>query len=327
MLTYEGCDLLDISGPAEVFKFAQVQLREEGCTDFSIPDPLYFSPDGGLVTTAQGLQLLTLPLEELRHHQIHTLIAVGSFQANDSSDPRLADAIRESIGTIPRIGSVCTGAFILARAGLLDGRRATTHFLDCDELKQKFPKVEADPSCIFTEDEGIWTSAGVTAGIDMALAMIEQDFGPELALKVAHRLCVFLKRPAGQPQISVALQSQNAVGPMANLLRWISDNLDADLRAEVLAERSNMSLRNFYRAFTEATGHSPGDWVEASRMEVAKRLLEQTDQNADQIAYKAGFTSYERMRRTFIRKVGASPLAYRTRNTRQTDVEPRLLSA
>ena len=205
---------------------------------------------------------------------------------------------------------------MLAVAGLLEGRRAATHWAYCDLLQATFPHIRVDRDSIFVEDGGIWTSAGVTSGMDMALAMVEEDHGRELALLVARMLVVFLKRPGGQSQFSMPLQSQSVEGPLAPLLHWIIEHPDADLRTETLSERAHMSLRNFYRAFESATGSSPADWVEETRMQIAKRLLEQTAQHVDQVARKAGFLSYERMRRTFARRIGVTPAAYRARFAR-----------
>jgi transcriptional regulator GlxA family with amidase domain len=269
-----------------------------------------------VITTAQALPLVTQPVSEIPACRLDTLIVAGSFEVNLACDPRLPACISENRKSIRRIAAVCTGAFVLALAGVLDGRRAVTHWSDCEQLARDFPAIEVDPSCIFLDDEGVWTAAGASAGIDMALAMLEQDYGPDFALGVARSLVVFLKRPAGESQVSMALRGQDSIGPIGDLLRWIALNPDKDLRAETLAERANMSLRNFYRAFEDATNMSPAEWVEATRLEVAKRLLEQTSEYAEQVALKAGFVSYERMRRSFARHFGVSPLAYRSRQSR-----------
>lgn len=319
-LLFEDCDPLDVTGPAAMFKCAEVQLREDGRASEPLPEMCYFSPDGGLVATCQGFAIQTRSADEIRSSRLGTLIVSGGYRADETSDPRLARCIRQSYGSIPRIAGVCTGAFVLGRSGLLDGRRAVTHWRDCDALEREFPAAEVDRDGIFIDDGGVWTSAGATAGIDMALAMIEQDYGHELAHKVAARMVVFLRRPAGQAQVSMALRSQDVQGPIGELLKWIVANPHADLRAEALAERVHMSLRNFYRAFEEATASSPAEWVEATRLECAKRLLEQTGEYAEQVAVKSGFITYERMRRTFFRRVGASPLAYRGRFARSRPV-------
>jgi transcriptional regulator GlxA family with amidase domain len=309
-LVYEGCDLFDIAGPAEVFRFVENRLASR--PDDPIPRAYYFSPDGGVITTGQRLPVVTRAINEIDRCNLDTLIVVGSFDADRTSDPRLVACIAHHAGSIRRIASVCTGAFVLARAGVLDGHRAVTHWQDCDALAQNFPAVTVDPSCIFIEDRRVWTSAGITAGIDMALAMVEQDYGPEMAMSVAQAMVVFLKRPGGQAQVSMALKSQEPAGQIRALVKWIMEHPGDDLRAEALAERAHMSLRNFYRAFEQATGTTPAEWVEAVRLEVAKRLLEQTDDLAEQIAFKAGFGSYEQMRRTFAKRLGSSPLAYRS---------------
>jgi len=310
-LLYDHCDALDVSGPAAVFHFARRQL---GLADDRASYPLelsYFSPHGGLITTSQDLKVQTESLDGPASSGLDTVIVVGSHSVADACDPELVAWIQDNHTSVRRMAAVCTGAFVLALAGVLNGRRAATHWEDCEQLQRRFGGIEVDPNCIFIEDDGVWTSAGACAGIDMALAMIEQDYGHELALTVAKRMVIFFKRPGGQSQFSNALRSQSVAGPLGELLKWIAAHPGADLRAEALAERAHMSLRNFYRAFEEATGNSPAEWVEATRLEVAKRLLEQSTENADQIARKAGFTSYERMRRTFARRLGASPLAYR----------------
>jgi transcriptional regulator GlxA family with amidase domain len=228
-------------------------------------------------------------------------------------DQRIVAWLRENHQFARRIGSVCTGAFFLACAGLLAGRPATTHWEDCDILQDHFPDISVEPNKIFVRDGRIWTSAGITAGIDMALAMVEEDYGREPALAIARNLVVFLKRPGGQSQFSTELENQVMEGPLTPLLKWIVENPGADLRTETLADKANMSVRTLYRAFEEATGVPPAEWVEVVRLGIAKRLLEQTDDRVDQIARKAGFVAYERMRRCFARRLGVTPAAYRER--------------
>jgi len=215
------------------------------------------------------------------------------------------------------VASVCCGAFILAGAGLLDGHRATTHWEDCGHLQESFADVDVRPDSIYMQDGNLWTSAGITSGIDMALAMVEEDYGHALALLVARNLVVFMKRPGGQSQFSAPLQSQSIEGPLGSVLGWIVENPCEDLRTEKLAERANMSLRNFFRAFEAATGTSPADWVEMARTEVAKRFLEDGAEKVEQVAYKSGFSGYEQMRKAFARRVGASPTEYRSRFARR----------
>lgn len=208
---------------------------------------------------------------------------------------------------------ISCGVFYLAEAGLLDGKTATTHWDDWDILEQRFAKVSLVRDVIFTRDGGLWTSAGVASGLDVALAMVEEDHGRELAMIIARRSVMLMKRPGSDSQLSPQLQSQAIEGPLAAVLKWIIDHPEADLRADALAERANMSLRNFYRAFEDATGTSPAEWVEKVRFGFARRLLEQTSERVDQVACKAGFLNDERMRRCFVRRLGFTPVAYRER--------------
>lgn len=311
-----GADLLDIAGPAGVFHCAGRHFVWIGASDKVTYELVYLSPDGGIVKTRQELSIESSSLAEADPGDFDTVVVVGGM-VDDRDFPEVVfDWLRHCKGIVRRIGSVCVGAFILARAGLLDGRRATTHWEDCQELAARFPDVCVEPDAIFTEDEGIWTGAGVSAGIDMALAMVEQDHGHDLALLVARRQVVFLKRPGGQSQFSSQLECQRRDRPLAPLLQWIVENPTADLRAESLAAHANMSLRSLFRWFLTATGTPPADWVEGSRLEVAKRLLEQTEHRLCQVARDSGFGSYERMRRTFARRLGNSPTDYRERFAR-----------
>lgn len=312
----QGADLLDIAGPAGVFHCAGRHFVWIGASDKVTYQLDYLSPDGGAVRTRQELVIETASLAEAKPADYDTVIVVGGLVGDRECPEQVFDWLRRCTGIVRRIGSVCVGAFILARAGLLDGRRATTHWEDCEELAARFPEVRVFPDAIYTEDQGIWTGAGVSAGIDMALAMVEQDHGHELALLVARRQVVFLKRPGGQSQFSSQLECQLGDRPLAPLLQWIVENPTADLRAEALADRAHMSLRSFYRWFVAAAGSPPGDWVENARLEVAKRLLEQSGDKLEEVARRSGFGSYERMRRTFARRLGIAPTDYRARFSR-----------
>ncbi|HEY5712881.1 MAG TPA: helix-turn-helix domain-containing protein [Allosphingosinicella sp.] len=326
-ILFEGADLLDAVGPAGAFACAARQFARTGAPcDYPID---YFSPDGGAVSTLEALAVETLKLRDLEADEYDTIIVVGGDFRWSDIDDRVVAWLRRNHGRMRRLGSVCAGAAFLARAGLLDGRAATTHWNECDTLEAEFPAVQVQRDSIFVADSGVWTSAGITAGVDMALAMIEEDHGHPMAMYVARTLVVFLKRPGGQAQFSTELQCQAVEGPLAPLLKWIAENPAADLRAETLADRAHMSLRNFYRAFEEATGTSPADWVERVRLEIARRLLEQTGQNVDQVARVAGFTSSEQMRRAFARRFGVSPTEYRARFSRRdpsADVDLDLLT-
>ncbi len=306
-------DLIDVAGPSCVFSSAARCLMNAGAS----VDPLYkmdyLSVPGGLIGTRQGLMLDTRALHGANAADYDTIIVTGGDHTMASDSDAIASWLAGARPLVRRIASVCTGAFFLARAGLLHEKRATTHWMDCGQLALQFRSTSVDSDAIFVEDGGVWTSAGATAGIDMALAMVEQDYGHDLAMMVAKMQVVFLKRHGGQSQYSVHLQSQETQGPLAPLLRWIVAHPRADLTIEALAERANMSVRNFYRGFEAATGQSPGVWVEAIRIENAKRLLGQTTLKAEQVAVESGFGSYERMRRTFTRSLGISPRTYRKR--------------
>jgi transcriptional regulator GlxA family with amidase domain len=221
--------------------------------------------------------------------------------------------VRERAGHARRIASVCTGAFLLAACGLLDGRRAATHWSVCAELARRFPavRVEADP--IFVRDGPIWTSAGVTAGIDLALALVEQDLGRSVALAVARYLVVFFKRPGGQAQFSTALSLQAAEDKFGALHAWISAHLANHLSLTVLAAQAGMSERSFSRHHAEATGLTPGRAVERLRVEAARQLLSESRLPVKRISQRCGFGSEETMRRSFLRLLAATPQDYRAR--------------
>jgi transcriptional regulator GlxA family with amidase domain len=212
------------------------------------------------------------------------------------------------------VSSVCTGAFVLAKAGLLDGRRATTHWASCDRLAARYPAVTVEPDPIFVRDGNVYTSAGVTAGMDLALALVEEDLGRKTALEVARRLVLFVKRPGGQSQFSAQLAAQTADRePLRELQDWIGGNLDADLSVPALARRAHMSERNFARAFRRELGLTPAAYVEIARVESARMALESAATPVEVVARQAGFGTVETMRRAFHRRLGVGPADYRAR--------------
>jgi transcriptional regulator GlxA family with amidase domain len=245
-------------------------------------------------------------------------VAGGTGTRRAEGDEALIAWLRDAAKRARRVTSVCTGAFLLARAGLLDGRRATTHWASCTDLAERHPTITVEPDPIFVRDGNVATSAGVTAGMDLALALVEEDLGREVALEAARWLVLFLKRPGGQAQFSAQLAAQTADrAPLRELQAWIPDHLDQDLSVPALAGRASMSERNFARAFRRETGMTPGAYVEAARVESARIALETGDLPVASVARQSGFGTVETMRRAFRRRVGVSPVDYRTRFRRQ----------
>jgi transcriptional regulator GlxA family with amidase domain len=280
------------------------------------------SIDGGILQTFPGLPIVTERLESLDDQPIDTLIIPGvPVDEHCTLQPELVAWIRRHAPRARRVCSVCTGAFYLAAAGLLDGRRATTHWRDAPHLAQRFPSVQVDADPIFIRDVGrregegvVWTSAGVTAGIDLALALIEEDLGHAVAMQAARRLVVFMKRPGGQSQFSAALAAQaSANGPFDALHSWMAAHLRDDLSVERLAERIRMSPRTFARRYVDEVGRTPAKTVSALRLEAASRALAESRRPLKRIALDCGFGSEQNLRRAFLRRFGVLPLDYRER--------------
>ena len=309
-VTFAGVKLLDVTGPLQVFQDANTFL---GRIAYSTPIASYY---GGPVETDAGVLLNTRRLAGIGLDEDDTLmIAGGAGVFPACRDARLVQAIQKSAEKSGRIASTCTGAFLLGAAGLLEGKRAVTHWRHCERLAEDCPGTEVDPDPIFVEDGRVWTSAGVTAGIDLALAMVERDHGRELALELARSLLVYVKRPGGQSQFSEALKQQkrSATGRFDALHFWMKDNLVADLKVESLAERSGMSPRNFARLYTDDTGMTPARAVEQFRVDAARAMLENPNVSIKTVASQTGFGNDERMRRSFARLLGVTPQAYRDR--------------
>jgi len=316
-LAYPEMGLLDLTGAQTVFWAASRYMEARDLPGYTLHTA---SLSGGLMHTAEGLAVHTLPLSDFDVSAIDTLIAPGApniLQAMSFSLDLVA-WLAESSGKVRRTASVCSGTFLLAEAGLLQGRRAATHWLMCDLLKERYPSIDVDSDAIFVQQGAIWTSAGVSAGIDLALALVEEDCGREVALQVAREMVVFLKRPGGQAQYSQLLKSQTSEGAAFDELHvWISQNLSsANLTVETLAQQVQMSPRNFARVYKHKTGRTPAKAVEVMRVEAARRLLEDSERNIDQISRQCGFGDEERMRLTFQRNLGVSPRDYRSRFSR-----------
>lgn len=318
-LGFANAQILDITGPMQVFASANDLAAAAGRP---APYALQLVAAAGPVRTSAGLVLDAAPLPP-PDAAVDTLILAGGFGVTAAcDDAALVAWVAARARAARRVASVCSGAFLLAEAGLLDGRRAVTHWQRCAEFAARFPRVRLDPDPIFIRDGAVWTSAGITAGIDLALALVEEDLGRRMALAVARQLVVFLKRPGGQAQFSATLTLQTATNPAtANpaatgrfdaLHAWIADNLRGDLSLTALAARAAMSARSFSRHYRQATGQTPARAVETIRVEAARRMLEQGASVA-QTAARCGFGGEDTLRRSFLRRVGTSPQSYRER--------------
>ena len=312
MLTFDSASSLDTVGPVDVLAGTQVA--------FQTSEPIYsvelVSVDGGLVTTTPaGLKLDTIALADLDEGSIDTLLVAGGEQASEvAKDPAIQKAVKTLAARAGRVASICTGTFLLAAAGLLANRKATTHWNWADKLARDYPEIDVDADKIFIEDGRFFSSAGITAGMDLALALIERDFGARIALSVAQLWVMFLKRPGGQSQFSAFLPpSDSATDPIFRVLVWAQNHLDKDLSVEAMADYCAMSPRNFARRFTEQVGKTPSKYVEKLRVQAAKGYLETTDMPLELIASATGFQSADRMRRSFSRTLSVNPHDYRSR--------------
>jgi transcriptional regulator GlxA family with amidase domain len=314
MLAYDGAQTLDVTGPLEVFSIASEHLRVQSPTLTPPYQIEILAEHDGPVRMASGITLLaTRPYAAVRGG-IDTLLVAGGDPHRPMADTRLLAWLRRMATRVRRLGAVCSGAFILAEAGLLDGKRATTHWAAADLLARSYPSVQVDPDAIFVIDGATYTSAGITAGMDLALALVQEDFDHATALAVARHLVMFLKRPGGQSQFSAHLAAQSMPrSSLEQLPQWIVEHLDADLSVESLAARIAMSPRNFARVFRRELGVTPAKFVERARLEEARRILEDTEMSVDAIAERCGFSSAERMRRTFHRHLHVVPRDYRLR--------------
>jgi transcriptional regulator GlxA family with amidase domain len=308
VVAMDGAQSLDVLGPVEVLQGASAVVGGIGGYEVVV-----CGPDGGSIALSNGL---TLSCAELPRSPrgIDTIIVSGGEGTRALSPAHPVVLWLAAVAPrVRRVASVCTGALALAQAGLLDGRRATTHWAFCDALATGFPEVRVEREPIYVRDEEIWTSAGVTAGMDLTLALVEEDLGPEVALTVARWLVLFLKRPGGQAQFSTGLAAQAAVrAPLRELQGWMNDNLGSDLSVSALAARACLSERQFTRAWRAETGASPGAYVEELRVERARTLLE-GGLGVAGAARGAGFGSPEVLRRVFHRRLGVAPGAYRER--------------
>ena len=315
MLAFPVAQTLDVTGPLEVFASANALAARKG---EPVPyEIVVAAPAAGLVATSAGVPLHAAhSFAELASPPDTLILAGGAGARKAAHDPRLVATVRRLAERAPRVASVCTGAFVLAATGLLDGRRAVTHWAHCASLAQRFPAVTVEPDAIFVVDGKFHTSAGVTAGIDLALALVERDLGRATALAIARELIVFLKRPGGQSQFSDHLLDGNGAAAeerFHTLGDWVRRHLASDLSIEALAARAAMSPRNFARRFRAAMGVTPGQYVQRLRLDEARRLLTGGDAPASEVAARCGFGSAETMRVAFQRHLKVAPRDFRAR--------------
>lgn len=307
--------ILDLTCPQTTFSLASNIMGERGLPGYTCTT---VSMDGGLVKSLEGVELSTIALEHWRDCEVDTVLISGGSPATTPLDQMapLIHWLRDIAPQARRIVSLCTGTFVLAEAGLLDGKHATTHWEWRELLQSRFPAIEVDPDAIVVQAGKLWTCAGFTAGIDLALALVEADCGRTISMEVAGKLVTYLRRSTGQSQLSALLRSQMHDAPTFDKLHlWMASNLSQNgLGVEQLAQQANMSLRNFARVYKQKTGRTPAKTLENMRVEFARRLLEETDNQIEHIARQCGFGDEERMRLTFQRNLALSPSEYRKRH-------------
>jgi transcriptional regulator GlxA family with amidase domain len=306
IVTFDTAQILDVTGPLEVFSSASrflpaVQYRTQAV-----------STRGGPVRASCGLEFASSPITEVTGPVDTLMVAGGADMDAAVANTELLAQVRRLAADARRVTSICSGAFVLAAAGLLEGRRATTHWAECELLGDTYADVTVDPDAIYVHDGNVWTSAGVTAGIDLALALVADDHGRQAAATIARQLVVYLQRSGGQAQFSALLAGQAAdTEPVRDLLSWLRDHLTDDLSVAALARQINLSERQFTRVFKAEVGATAADHVEAVRLESACRLLETTNRTIDQIAKTCGFGTPETMNRTFRRRLNTTPGEHR----------------
>jgi transcriptional regulator GlxA family with amidase domain len=312
---FPTAQMLDITGPLDVFSMANTLEQSQGRA--APYEFILAAPEAGQVATTSGIALLATHSIYDATLEADTLLVAGGPGARAAiADETIIGGLRALCGRAGRVGSICTGAFPLAATGLLKHQRATTHWSHFDEFAQAFPDVEVERNALFVNAGACHSSAGISAGIDYALALLEADAGRDLAMRVARSLVVFLKRPGGQAQFSVQLAAQaNAADPdrFFDLTQWIAEHLASDLSVEILADRVAMSPRNFARRFVEVMKVAPAKYVESMRVDAARRLLTDSELSLARIAERCGFGSADVMRLAFKRQIDISPVDFRER--------------
>jgi transcriptional regulator GlxA family with amidase domain len=306
--------ILDIAGPLEVFSRAADYIKDY--IDSTLETYMLHvisTQSTNVVNTASGLPIVCEGNVKSINYEVDTVLVSGIPNAPQNMvDKDTLDWLREHANTIRRVGSICAGAFILAEAGILDGRRATTHWRVCDKLARFYPKIQVESDPIFVKDGNVYTSAGISTGMDLSLAMVEEDFGREIALATARQLVLFLKRPGNQSQFSIMLTHQKVdYQPISEIQEWIIEHLNEELTVEMLAEKASMSPRNFARVFLRESGITPAKYIEKLRLETARRRLEETKLTLDEISSECGVGNADSLRRLFLRHMKTTPSDYR----------------
>jgi transcriptional regulator GlxA family with amidase domain len=312
ILVPANVSILDVAGPLDVFTKAKDYIRENypAIKESYITHVLSF--DSSIqVNTSAGLPIITEGGIETIKYEVDTVLVAGN--STMTSIPQLLlDWLNENVNKVHRMGSICAGAFVLAKAGILNGRRATTHWMVCDKLARLYPEIKVETDPIFVKDGNVYTSAGISTGMDLSLAMVEEDFGRDIAVGAARRLVLYLKRPGNQSQFSNILNYQTVdYEPISKIMDWIIDHLEEELTVELLAERAMMSPRNFARVFLRETGITPAKYIEKLRLETARRRLEETRLSLDEISNECGVGNADGLRRLFLRHMKTTPSDYR----------------
>lgn len=318
MVAFDGAQILDITGPLEILAGVSDELALQGRTGPAYEMQIVASKKGPIKTTS-GMRLhADRSFDDVTDAELgalDTLMVCGGDGTYEAiRNERIVEFVRRAGQHARQLVSICSGTFLLAEAGLIDGHRVTSHWSAVELLAKHYPSLEVEKDAIYVRDRNVWSSAGITAGMDLALALVEEDWGREMALAVARRHVVFMMRPGGQSQFSAQLIAQHAEdGRLGELTEWIFENVGSDLSVPVLADRAHMSERTLSRAFVAETGMTPGRFVEIARLEAARERLERSQAAIEEVAADCGFSGSEQMRRTFHRHLGVSPNDYRAR--------------
>jgi transcriptional regulator GlxA family with amidase domain len=308
VFAFDGCQLLDVAGPSSVFGVAN------SFAGHAFYDVKVISPSGGLIATSCGVEIATLVPANIRSGAVDTIMVVGGSpiaMREAIAEPATRQWLKRRVRSATRFGSICSGIYILAELGEVDGLRVATHWASCDELEERFPELFVDRNSLFVVSGRAWTSAGVSTGIDMALAMVEQDIGRDIADKVAKLLVLYARRPGYQSQFSEVLNVQTAAGAkFAGLTTWLQGQLSKRIDVSALASRCGLSERTFYRKFIAATGQTPAQFIRGARLDLARTLLA-TNLPLKTVAKRSGLQSATRLNAAFERKFGLSPSTFR----------------